>query len=123
MPDAPHPERSYENDLVAWGRAARLETVGRRSGLARSVVVGFAEEPDGSVLVAAGDAAAGWARNLLAEPRCRVTIGERTFRAVAEPLGDAEHARAVRELILRYGTPSERLGSGPSFRLREVPAA
>ena len=123
MTEAPRPGRSHEDDMVAWGRVARLETVGRRTGLARSAVVGFVREPDGSLLIAAGDPSAGWARNLLAEPRCRVTIGERTFRAVAEPLDGADHARAVRELILRYGTPSERLGSGPSFRLREMPAA
>ena len=41
--------------------------------------------------------------------------------AVAEPLEAADHARAVRGLILRYGTPAERLGHGPSFRLRPSP--
>ena len=30
----------------------------------------------------------------------------------------AEHARAIRGLILRYGTPAEGLGRGDSFRLR-----
>jgi len=29
----------------------------------------------------------------------------------------------VTELILRYGTPAERLGLGPVFRLRAVPTA
>jgi hypothetical protein len=47
-----------------------------------------------------------------------VTIGERTRAATAEPLDGPERARAVRELILRYGTPAERLGAGPAFRLR-----
>ena len=47
-------------------------------------------------------------------------IGTRSFDAVAEPLDDADHARAIRELILRYGTPAEALGHGPSFRLRPV---
>ena len=55
--------------------------------------------------------------NLLAEPRCRVTIGEAAWDAVARPLAGPEHAAAVRDLILRYGTPSEGLGSGPSFEL------
>jgi hypothetical protein len=81
--------------------------------------VGYVEEPDGSVLVAAGDDAR-WAINLLHEPRVRVAIGEREFEAIAEPLDKADHARVVRGLILRYGTPAERLGRGASFRLRPL---
>jgi hypothetical protein len=45
-------------------------------------------------------------------------VGDRRFSAIAEPLEAADHARAIRGLILRYGTPAERLGLGPSFRLR-----
>lgn len=47
-----------------------------------------------------------------------MTIAERSFEATAELLAGPDHARAIRELILRYGTPSEGLGAGPSFRLR-----
>jgi len=83
------------------------------------VAVGYVDEPDGSVLVAAGDSAR-WALNLLDEPRVDVEIGERAFTARAEPLDPSDHARAIRELILRYGTPAEGLGRGPSFRLRPV---
>ena len=106
--------------LVADGRAVRLEALGRRSGRPHAVTVGVIEEPDGSLLVAAGGPDADWALNLLAEPRCRATIGLRVFDVLAEPLAGDDHNRAIRELILRYGTPSERLGSGPSFRLRAV---
>jgi deazaflavin-dependent oxidoreductase (nitroreductase family) len=84
------------------------------------VAVGFVEEPDGGLLVAASDPGADWARNLEAEPRCTVTVGELTWAAVAEPLEGADAARAVSRLILRYGTPSEGLGRGPAFRLRPV---
>jgi len=82
--------------------------------------VGFIEEPDGSLLVAAGDPDADWARNLEADPACRLTVGERSWDAVAESLDRDEAARAVTQLILRYGTPAERLGRGPAFRLRPV---
>jgi deazaflavin-dependent oxidoreductase (nitroreductase family) len=109
---------TLDEQLVAWGRVVLLETRGRRTGRALRVAVGFVEEPDGSLLVAAGDPDADWARNLEAEPRCRVTIGERSWAAVAEPLDRGEAARTVAELILRYGTPAERLGRGPAFRLR-----
>ena len=109
--------------MVAWGHAARIETRGRRSGLARQAVVGFVDDEDGSVLVAAGDASTAWALNLLSEPACRVTIADRSFDAVAEPLEGAAHAAAIRELILRGGTPAEGLGHGPSFRLRPTPGS
>lgn len=117
MPD----EDSLGADLVAWGRAATLTTRGRVSGRPVTAVVGFIEEADGSLLVAAGDPDADWARNLEADPACLVTVGHLTFRAMAEPLvGPTAHA-VVRDLILRYGTPAERLGRGPVFRIR--PAA
>lgn len=88
--------------------------------MARQVAVGFVDEPDGSILVAAGDGAS-WAENLLNDPQLTVELGERRFDAIAEPLQPIDHARVIRGLILRYGTPAERLGRGPSFRLRPIP--
>jgi hypothetical protein len=84
------------------------------------VAVGYVEEPDGALLVAAGSAEAGWSRNLDADPRCEVTLGPNTWPAIAERLEGPDAHRAVRELILRYGTPAERLGNGPVFRLRRA---
>src|SRR5712691_11749443 len=104
-----------EDDLVASGRFARVRTVGGRTGRSRTVTVGFVDDDDGpvgSILVAAGSADTAWARNLEANPACRVELAERAFDAVAEPLTPAEHARAIRGLILRYGTPAEGLGRG-----------
>jgi deazaflavin-dependent oxidoreductase (nitroreductase family) len=106
-----------EDELVAWGRVVRIETTGRRSGRTVTVVVGFVDRPGGAVVVAATSPDASWARNLEADPRCRVSIGDRSWAAEARPLKGPEHAAAVRDLILRYGTPSEGLGSGPSFEL------
>jgi deazaflavin-dependent oxidoreductase (nitroreductase family) len=114
-----------EDDLVASGRFVRIETRGEQSGLARTVTVGFVEDDGspGALLVAAGSAETAWARNLLSDPACLVRLGDRSFAAVAEPLAGADHARAVRELILRYGTPAEGLGHGTSFRLRPADPA
>ena len=106
--------------LAGWGKVVRLETRGRRSGQRVVVAVGYIEEPDGSLLVAAGSDEAAWARNLLANPSVGVSVGGETWLGVAEPLAGADAARAVRELILRYGTPAERLGRGPAFRLRRT---
>ncbi|MBI2777572.1 MAG: nitroreductase family deazaflavin-dependent oxidoreductase [Chloroflexi bacterium] len=119
-PAEPPPGRADEvgEQLAGWGTVVRIESRGRRSGRPAAVAVGFIEEPDGSLVVAAGDPNAAWARNLDADPACRVTLGERTWDAVAEPLDAAATARAVTQLILRYGTPAERLGRGPGYRLR-----
>jgi deazaflavin-dependent oxidoreductase (nitroreductase family) len=112
-----------EDDLVSWGRVLRIETTGRVSGRPARAVVGFVERDDGALVVAAGSVDASWGRNLLADPACRVTIAGVTWAAAARPLGGPEHAAAIRDLILRYGTPAEGLGAGPSFELRRTAAS
>jgi len=104
--------------LATWGKVAIIETRGRISGQPARAAVGFLEEPDGSILVAAGDPDAAWARNLEADGRCLVTVGQVSAWFDAEPLAGAERNAAIGGLILRYGTPAEGLGRGPSFRLR-----
>ena len=106
-----------EDDLVAWGRVLRIETRGRVTGRTVRATVGFAERPGGTLVVAAGSPNADWGLNLLTDPACRVTVGDATWAATARPLDGAEHAAAVRDLILRYGTPAEGLGAGPAFEL------
>ena len=106
-----------EDDLVARGRVLRLETRGRVTGLPAVATVGFVERADGALLVAAGSPSAHWARNLLVGPTCRVTIADLSFAAIAEPLSGPDHAAAVRDLIVKYGTPAEGLGAGPSFAI------
>ena len=107
-----------DDELVRDGRYARLLLRGARSGLPRPVTLGFVDRPDGTLAIAARGETA-WADNLLAAGEALVTIGDRTFHATAELLepGDPRRAAAIRDLILRYGTPSERLGSGPVFAL------
>jgi hypothetical protein len=80
------------------------------------------EQPDGSLLVSAGSPAAHWARNLLEDPVCRVTIGDLSFAAAARQVSGEDHGAAVRALIIKYGTPAEGLGSGPSFALEPARA-
>lgn len=118
----------FAGDLAAWGKVIVIETRGRSSGLIRRTNVGFIESgaQDPALLVAASDDETHWARNLLAHPDCHVIrAGERRpYHAQLLPPADG-HA-VVAELILKYGTPAERLGGGPAFRLlprEEVPAA
>jgi deazaflavin-dependent oxidoreductase (nitroreductase family) len=112
MPDA------YGEQLAAWGKVVLLETTGRLSGLPRRTAVGFVAEPDGSLLVAAGSGDADWAANLRASPACQGTIGDERRPYTAEEIDGPDRSRAIAELILKYGTPAERLGAGPAFRLR-----
>lgn len=108
-------------ELAGWGKVALIETRGRRSGARVRTAVGFVEEPDGSLLVAAGRPDADWALNLLESPGCRATIGDVTREYVAELVPEpAERGAALTALILRYGTPAERLGAGPVLRLVPV---
>lgn len=110
-------ERSIAEDLTDWGKVVLIETVGRTSGRPARAAVGFLEEPDGSLLVAAGSDQSDWALNLRQSPHVRATIGDVTTRYAAEEVGKADHARTIGGLILKYGTPAERLGRGPVFRL------
>lgn len=116
----PRPERSLEVSLTARGRTITLHVTGRSSGQPREATVGFVEGEDGSLLVAAASEATHWARNLAVQPRCRVERGEISWICIAVPLQGAEAHAAVAALILKYGTPAERLGSGPVYRLVPV---
>ena len=110
-------DRSIGIELVGWGKVALIETIGRVTGAAASAAVGFVDGDDGSLLVAAGTEGSDWALNLRANPRCRVTVGEAVTDCHASEVDGALRNRALGELVLKYGTPAERLGYGPVFHL------
>ena len=109
--------------LAVTGRVAIIETRGRVTLRPIRTAIGFVPEPDGSILVAAGDPGADWAKNLVDQPACAVRIGDDGWFARAEPLEGDERAQAIAGLIVKYGTPAERLGAGPAFRLRRLSEA
>jgi deazaflavin-dependent oxidoreductase (nitroreductase family) len=111
-------DQTLGEQLAAWGKVALLETRGRASGRPVTTPVGFVEEPDGSLLVAAASEASDWARNLRADPICRATIEEFMTDYEATEVAGPRRGSAVSALILKYGTPAERLGHGPVFRLK-----
>lgn len=104
--------------LAAWGKVAMLQTMGRKSGKPVQSAVGFIEEDDGCMLVAAGKDDADWVLNLRANAHAIATVGEKTavYNQAIELEGEERSAVLV-ALILKYGTPSEGLGRGPVFRL------
>jgi deazaflavin-dependent oxidoreductase (nitroreductase family) len=112
------PADEVGEQLAGWGKVARIETRGRMTGRPVVAAVGFVAEPDGSLVVAAGLPDADWARNLEADPACRVEIEGSVTAMTADRLTGDDANGAVVALILKYGTPAERLGRGPAFRLR-----
>jgi len=110
-------DETLGEQLAGWGKVALVETRGRISGRPVRTAVGFWQAADGALYAAAGSQAADWALNLRADPRCTVVIGEQTADCEALEVEGDERAAALRELILKYGTPAERLGLGPVFRL------
>jgi deazaflavin-dependent oxidoreductase (nitroreductase family) len=108
---------AMDEDLADWGKVIVLETNGRRTGRRRRATVGFVAEPDGSLVVAASTPGTQWALNLLADERCIVEREGARLSCRARPLSETERTAAVAALILKYGTPAERLGLGPAFRL------
>ena len=105
-------------ELAEWGKVALLETTGRKSSRTIKTTVGFVEGDSGSISVAAGSDASDWALNLRANPPCRVMIGDRVRRYRATELDEgADRSQVLVQLVLKYGTPAERLGRGPVFRL------
>lgn len=123
VPSMAPDDRSIGDALAADGRVLLLRTRGRVTGGSATAAVGYVDEPDGSLLVAAGSDEADWARNVAADPEITATWAGRSRRFRAERLEDAAFAAAITALILRYGTPAERLGRGPAFRLVPLDAA
>lgn len=103
--------------MAETGDVMVIEVPGRRTGRSLQTAIGYVAEPGGSLLVAASTEHTQWARNLEVAGWCRVTIGSERATYDALRLPDDERGRVVVALILRYGTPAERLGAGPAFRL------
>ncbi|MGO3326434.1 nitroreductase family deazaflavin-dependent oxidoreductase [Gordonia sp. (in: high G+C Gram-positive bacteria)] len=93
--------------FVFGGRLLLLEHVGRRSGEHRLVVLECVDRPDDAHVVLAsgfGDKSQ-WYRNLVAEPRCWISIGFVRRRPSTARVLSAEEGRAV---IERYRQRSPR---------------
>jgi deazaflavin-dependent oxidoreductase (nitroreductase family) len=93
-----------------------LTTRGRRTGLARTTPVSFMPLPDGHYVVFSGwGVTSGWYRNVLAEPRVRVTVGRHVFSGTARVVASPE--RRV-ELMRQMAARSS--GCGPPRPVRPL---
>jgi deazaflavin-dependent oxidoreductase (nitroreductase family) len=80
-----------------------LETRGRRSGLPRVLEIWFAADGDTLFLLAGGRDRAHWVRNLRADPRARIRIGERWYAGTAREVeGTPDEARAREAVASKY---------------------
>ena len=65
-----------------------LTTTGRRTGQPREIEIWFTEYDGRFYVIAEHRDRAQWVRNILADPRVRVRLGDRTFAATARTVSD-----------------------------------
>ena len=105
-----------EADLLAWGKTITPRDHRTPQRASTAVTIGFVEQEHG-VAARGGqlDARTG-------PPTCRPEphapwSSRHRRRVPAIPLDEPAAGRGRSGLILKYGTPAERLGAGPAFRL------
>ena len=82
-----------------------LRTRGRKSGETRTAALLYHRDGDSYVVVGSkggSDKPPGWLRNLEADPRVRVQVGTRRFRATARVAKPAERRRLWPELVATW---------------------
>ena len=91
-----------------------LTTVGRKSGLARTIEIWFGMERDTVYLLSGGGEEAHWVQNLQADHRVSVKLGRNTYLGTGRLISDKqEDAKARRLLAAKYEewVPGRRLSS------------
>jgi deazaflavin-dependent oxidoreductase (nitroreductase family) len=80
-----------------------LTTIGRRSGLERTIEIWFAADASTLYLLSGGRDRSDWVKNIRREPRISARIGRRTYDGRARVVEDAsEDAHARRLLAAKY---------------------
>mgnify|MGYP001264640407 CR=1 FL=1 len=100
-----------------------LTTTGRRTGLPREIEIWFGGDGGTLYLLSGGGDRAHWVRNILADPRVMVRVGEHTFAArgrVVEP-GSEEDSLARDLLVAKYRPRYS--GDLADWRRRALPVA
>ncbi len=94
----PWPAR-WADDTYAY-----LTTIGRRTGRPHRIEIWFAAQDGRVYLLAGGRERADWVRNLRANPRVTLELGDETHAGAARvlPAGTAEDRRARELLVGKY---------------------
>lgn len=99
-----------------------LLTTGRKTGMERETEIWFALH-DGSLYVLAGSGeAAGWVRNLRAEPRLRIRLAGATFECRARDAASPEEDTLARRLLYEKYQPRQS-GDLQDWSKRALPLA
>jgi deazaflavin-dependent oxidoreductase (nitroreductase family) len=88
-----------------------LTTVGRRTGRPHRIEIWFAAYQGRLYLLAGGRERADWVRNLQANPRVQIELGDQTHGGVARVLeaGTDEDQRARELLVAKYASTDDDL--------------
>lgn len=85
------------------GWSVELTTIGRKSGLRRSVTIWFVRDGDTVWIQAGQGGSTDWYRNLVASPRVELDLGSERRRGEAFPVEDpAEVARIHARFVDKY---------------------
>jgi deazaflavin-dependent oxidoreductase (nitroreductase family) len=88
-----------------------LTTIGRKSGLPREIEIWFVAFDSKYYILAEHRDNAHWVKNIRANPRVRVRVGEKSFDATARVL-DKTHDRATYEKAQRLEREKYGWGAG-----------
>ena len=92
--------------LARWADEpfAYLTTIGRRTGRPHRIEIWFAVEDGRVFMLAGGRERADWVRNLKADPRIRIELGDDIYAGIARVLdpGLSEDQRARELLVAKY---------------------
>ncbi|MCC7021491.1 MAG: nitroreductase family deazaflavin-dependent oxidoreductase [Thermomicrobiales bacterium] len=98
--------RRVQSWLARWAKApyAYLTTIGRRTGRPHRIEIWFGVDDGRMYLLSGGRERSDWVRNLQANPRVTVELGDETHAGVARILqaGTAEGQRARGLLVDKY---------------------
>jgi deazaflavin-dependent oxidoreductase (nitroreductase family) len=90
-------------DSVADESFAYVTTTGRRTGRSHTIEIWFGVDGERVYLLSGGGERSDWVRNLQADPRVSLRIGDRQWSANARVVEDpAEEATARRLLASKY---------------------
>jgi deazaflavin-dependent oxidoreductase (nitroreductase family) len=76
-----------------------VTTIGRRTGRPHTIEIWFGGREGTLYLLSGGGDRSDWVRNLMADPRVEVRIGDRTARAFARIVEDPQEEAAARRLL------------------------
>jgi deazaflavin-dependent oxidoreductase (nitroreductase family) len=99
-----------------------LTTTGRVSGEPREIEIWFGIAGATIYMLSGGRDRSNWVRNLIADPRVTVRIGDRTFAGRARVVEDREEDAAARQLVFEKYSRSYS-GDLESWRETALPIA